>query len=105
MGFIREDKVSFSPPYIPVIDPISFVHGLASRNVFTINLRPIINDNAEVTDMVDVWERSIDATAIANSMQPTGSATSTLHQLKGNGLEIPLEIGMLFGEVEICNNI
>uniref|UniRef100_A0A914PLQ0 Helicase ATP-binding domain-containing protein n=1 Tax=Panagrolaimus davidi TaxID=227884 RepID=A0A914PLQ0_9BILA len=85
-------KDTFVPPYKPEIDPLSFLPGLVQQNIFTINKIPILNDNAEVIGMKEFWGRPIDATAVANSMKHGAADTSVMHQMKGNGLEVQLNI-------------
>uniref|UniRef100_A0AC34GPJ4 Helicase SKI2W n=1 Tax=Panagrolaimus sp. ES5 TaxID=591445 RepID=A0AC34GPJ4_9BILA len=83
-------KETFVPPYEPKIDPLSFVHGLVAQNLFTVDVIPVLNENAEITGMTEVWGQPVDPKAVANSMKHGTPDTSGTHQMKGNGLEVPL---------------
>uniref|UniRef100_A0A914Y6I8 Helicase ATP-binding domain-containing protein n=1 Tax=Panagrolaimus superbus TaxID=310955 RepID=A0A914Y6I8_9BILA len=85
-------RETFVPPYEPKIDPLSFVHDLAAQNLFTIDVIPVLNEKAEVIGMTEVWGQPLDPNAVANSMKHGTSDTSGMHQMRGNGLEVPLGI-------------
>uniref|UniRef100_A0A914Y3A4 Uncharacterized protein n=1 Tax=Panagrolaimus superbus TaxID=310955 RepID=A0A914Y3A4_9BILA len=89
-------KETFVPPYEPKIDPLSFVHGLTAQNLFTIDVIPVLNENAEVTGMTEVWGQPVDSKAVANSMKHGTPDTSGAHQMRGNGLEVPLGVTSMY---------